>query len=139
MRHIKPGRGPSALGALGGIVGVCFGVFWTIMAYSITRGAPEPFATFFPLFGVLFIIIGIVNVGYNIYNTTQKKRLSVFDIASSTEESDPLNDCIAGQAAGEPRGETVETKLQKLNLLRQKGLVTELEYATQRQRILNSL
>ena len=142
MRHIKPGRGPSALGALGGIIAVVFGVFWTAMAFSMTRGAPEPFASFFPFFGVLFVVIGIANVGYNLYNATQRKRMSVFDIATSAEESDPLNDLVEGR---DPRGEQncggepIESKLRELEALRGKGLVTEAEYAAQRRRILNSI
>jgi hypothetical protein len=51
------------------VVGGVFGVFWTIMAFAITSGAPNagPFAIvkiIFPLFGVLFtgaaIVFGIV-------------------------------------------------------------------------------
>jgi hypothetical protein len=51
------------------VVGGVFGVFWTIMAFAITSGAPDvgPFPIvkiIFPLFGVLFtgaaIVFGIV-------------------------------------------------------------------------------
>ena len=45
-----------AMGAMGSIIAVIFGIFWTIAAASM--GAPF----FFPLFGVLFIIMGIVQV-----------------------------------------------------------------------------
>lgn len=140
MQHLKPGRGPSAMNALGGIVGILFGIFWTIMAYSITRDAPGPVGTFFPLFGVLFVIIGIVNVAYNLYNTTQKDRLSVLDLTSSNEESDPLNDLVNGPASSRSTAEEpVEDKLRELAALRQKGLITDAEFAAQRQRILNSI
>ena len=139
MRHIKPGRGPSALSAIAGIVGVIFGVFWTVIAYRLTRNAPWPFAIFFPLFGVLFIVVGLINVGYNIYNATQKKRLSVFDVTSTAEESDPLNDLLSGRTFSGSDSETVETRLRELDELLKKGLVTDAEYAAQRQRILNTL
>ena len=52
MKSIKPGRGPSAMGAMGSVVAIIFGIFWTIMAASM--GAP----LFFPIFGVIFILIG---------------------------------------------------------------------------------
>ena len=52
MKSVKPGRGPSAMGAVGSVIAVIFGIFWTITAASM--GAPF----FFPLFGVLFIILG---------------------------------------------------------------------------------
>ena len=64
MKSIKPGRGPSAMGAMGSIIAVIFGIFWTIAAASM--GAPF----FFPLFGVLFIIMGIVQAVYNFKNAT---------------------------------------------------------------------
>jgi Short C-terminal domain len=60
-RHI-PTTGTGWLTAVGGGI---FGAFWTIMAFSITSGAPDagPFAiakVFFPLFGVAFTIGAIV-------------------------------------------------------------------------------
>lgn len=85
MKSVKPGRGPSAMGALGSVIAVIFGIFWTIGAASM--GAPW----FFPLFGVLFIIIGIVQTVYNIKNATGENRYSSFDIVEETEEPDPLN------------------------------------------------
>ena len=49
---------------IGGTVIVMFGIFWTIMAVSITSSAPNfgPFAVarfLFPAFGILFVIGGI--------------------------------------------------------------------------------
>ena len=74
MKSVKPGRGPSAMGAAGSIIAVIFGIFWTIGAASM--GAPP----LFPLFGVLFVIIGIVQTVYNLKNATGKNRYSSFDI-----------------------------------------------------------
>lgn len=85
MKSIKPGRGPSAMGAFGSVIAVIFGIFWTITAASM--GAPG----FFPLFGVLFIIIGIVQTVYNLKNATGENRYSAFDIVEDGEEPDPLN------------------------------------------------
>ncbi len=86
MKSIKPGRGPSAMGFVGSIAIVIFGIFWTIMASSI--GAP----TFFPIFGIIFILLGIANAVYNYKNATGKNRYSTFDITSDDEETDPLNE-----------------------------------------------
>lgn len=85
MKSVKPGRGPSAMGGFAAVIAVIFGIFWTIMAASM--GAPG----FFPLFGVLFIIIGIVNAVYNFKNATGENRYSAYDIVDSSEEPDPLN------------------------------------------------
>lgn len=86
MKSIKPGRGPSAMGFIGSIAIVIFGIFWTIMASSI--GAPA----FFPIFGIIFILLGIANAVYNYKNATGKNRYSTFDITSDGEETDPLNE-----------------------------------------------
>lgn len=85
MKSVKPGRGPSAMGAVGSVVAVIFGIFWTIMAASL--GAP----IFFPIFGVLFIVIGVVQAIYHFKNATGENRYSAFDIVDSREEPDPLD------------------------------------------------
>ena len=85
MKSVKPGRGPSAMGAMGSVIAVIFGIFWTIAAASM--GAPG----IFPLFGVLFVILGIVQAVYHFKNATGENRYSSFDIVESGEEPDPLN------------------------------------------------
>jgi hypothetical protein len=98
MRSIKPGRGPSAMGAVGSVVGIIFGIFWTIMAFTITKDAPFPFVhVFFPLFGLLFIGAGVANLIYNAANATGRNRMSVFDITEEHEESDPIDTLIRGK------------------------------------------
>lgn len=89
MKSIKPGRGPSAMGAMGSAVAIIFGIFWTIMAGSM--GAP----IFFPLFGIIFIGIGIVQFIYNYKNATGKNRMSVYDITDEGEESDPFDNFVS--------------------------------------------
>ena len=84
MKSIKPGRGPSAMGAVGSIFSAIFGIIWTIAAASM--GAP----VFFWLFGVVFVILGIVQAIYNFKNATGENRYSEFDIVDSAEEPDPL-------------------------------------------------
>ncbi|WP_438434089.1 zinc-ribbon domain-containing protein [Gorillibacterium sp. sgz500922] len=91
MKSFKPGRGPSALSGIGSIVAVLFGIFWTVMAFSITRGAPGPISLIFPLFGVLFILTGIVQAVYHFKNASGRNRMSLFDIVDSREEPDPLD------------------------------------------------
>lgn len=95
MKSVKPGRGPSAMGAVGSVISVIFGIAWTAMAASM--GAPA----IFPVFGVLFIIIGIVQAIYNWKNATGKNRFSAFDITDSTEESDPMQELFGSPERGE--------------------------------------
>ncbi len=58
---------PSEAGSIGGgIVITLFGCFWTVMAFGVTSMAPSfgPFSiaqVAFPLFGVIFVIVGIAS------------------------------------------------------------------------------
>ena len=94
MKHVKPGRGPSAMGGVASLIAVVFGVFWTVSAVSM--GAP----VFFPIFGVLFIVMGAVQAVYNFKNAAGKNRYSSFDIVDSTEEPDPWDQRFGGGPAG---------------------------------------
>lgn len=85
MKSIKPGRGPSAMGVLSSLFGVIFSIFWTVMAVQV--GAPF----FFPIFGVMFVIMSVVSVFYNLKNATGENRFSEYDIVDEDEESDPWN------------------------------------------------
>ena len=88
MYSVKPGRGPSLMGGVGGIVAAVFGVIWTGAALSM--GAPP----FMALFGVVFVLAAIGGAVYNFFNATSKNRLSDFDVTAGSEESDPLADAL---------------------------------------------
>ena len=73
---------------MSGIIGIgvaLFGVLWTILAASSGGGL-------FALFGVIFVIIAVVQVVYNFKNATGKNRYSSFDITDEYEEPDPFNE-----------------------------------------------
>lgn len=99
MKSIKPGRGPSMMGAFGSAAITVFGILWTIMTMSM--GAP----IFFAFFGIIFVILGIAQTIYNFKNATGKNRYSAFDITDSKEESDPLNEFFAGAQSEDATGE----------------------------------
>lgn len=92
MKSIKPGRGPSFMGGIASLFGIVFAIFWTIMAVSM--GA----SVFFPLFGLLFIGIGVANAVYSFKNATGEHRYSEYDIVDSHEEPDPWNTQYGAQA-----------------------------------------
>ncbi|WP_211338290.1 zinc ribbon domain-containing protein [Brevibacillus gelatini] len=104
MKSIKPGRGQSAMGVVGSLAAVVFGIFWTILTFSITQDSPFPMVgTIFPLFGVVFVIIGIVQAVYHFKNATGEERMSLYDITDASEEGDPLNRKYGGErTAAEP-------------------------------------
>ncbi len=88
MKSIKPGRGHSMMGGIASIAAGLFGVFWTISA--VNMGAPW----FFAAFGILFIVIAVVQAIYNIKNASGENRFSVYDIVDENEEGDPLQDYL---------------------------------------------
>ena len=88
MYSVKPGRGPSLMGGIGGIVVAVFGVIWTVGAMSM--GAPPIFA----LFGLVFVGMAIAGVVYNLYNATSRNRMSTFDVTTEREEADPIADAL---------------------------------------------
>ena len=85
MKSVKPGRGPSMMGGIMSIAMGIFGVIWTIIAGSMGGGL-------FALFGVVFIIIAIVQAVFHFKNATGKNRYSAFDITEGNEEPDPLQE-----------------------------------------------
>jgi hypothetical protein len=92
MYSVKPGRGPSLVGGVAGMIAAVFGVFWIFAATSI--GAPP----FFALFGVVFIGMAIAISISSFYNATSRNRMSAFDVTTETEEGDPI-----AQALGHSR------------------------------------
>lgn len=141
---VKPGRGPSALGALAGVGAVIFGIFWTILAFSITRNSPFPMVgTIFPLFGIGFVLFGICRVVYDLRNATAQDRNSLVDVVPEEQEQDPLNTRFGRQpplgGSSPPVGATAEERLRVLEGLRRQGVITDDEYAQQRSRILGEL
>lgn len=87
---------------MGGIIGIAvtlFGVFWTVMA--IFMGA-----WFMAPFGIIFVVIAIIQVVYNFRNATGKNRYSEYDITDENEEPDPWDERF-----GEKRNEAVQDKL----------------------------
>ena len=84
MKSIKPGRGPSMMNGIGSIAAGIFGIIWTIVV--LASGAPP----FFALFGIVFILLALIQAGYHIKNATGRNRFSSFDITDEQEESDPF-------------------------------------------------
>lgn len=117
MKSIKPGRGPSGMSFIGSVVAIIFGVFWTIIAISITSNSPFGMVgIIFPLFGILFIIVGIIQAFYHYKNATGENRFSIFDITDSSEEGDPSDKWIKSEfEAGVRRNNSKETHSKETN------------------------
>ena len=99
MYSLKPGRGPSLLNGLSGIIfcTVAFGMSFAVCAIgnaftnSIPDGSPGfgPFKNAFTCFALVPLLIGVVgliNVIYSFYNATAKNRLSNLDITTPGED-----------------------------------------------------
>lgn len=89
---IKPGRGPSAFGAVHSGFAAVFGVLWTIFAINLTKDSPFTLAKIiFPLFGLVFIGMAIAQAAYHKRNATGENRFSAYDIVSPNAEPDPFD------------------------------------------------
>ncbi|NLY19873.1 MAG: zinc-ribbon domain-containing protein [Tissierellia bacterium] len=91
MKQIKPGRGPSKMGLAGSVIAIVFGVFWTMMAFEMTSNhgmGGFRSMSIFPIFGVVFIIVGIVQAIYHYKNSYGKDedRYSIIDIVEVKED-----------------------------------------------------
>lgn len=84
MKSIKPGRGPSMMSGVIGIFVALIGVLWTAVAATLGGGV-------FALFGIIFVVIAILQAVYAFRNATHPERYSMFDIVDDTEEPDPMN------------------------------------------------
>jgi hypothetical protein len=93
---LKPGRGPSFMGGFAAVCAVLFGIVWTAAAASM--GAPG----FFPLFGVIFCLMGVGMAVYNLSNATRKNRYSILDVTTENEEPDPLNERFGRRTTPRP-------------------------------------
>ena len=88
MYSIKPGRGPSLMGGIGGIAVAIFGLLW--IGFAASMGAPS----FFILFGVVFVLFAIGGAIYNFSNATARNRMSTFDVTRDDEEKDPIAEAL---------------------------------------------
>ncbi len=96
------------MSGIAGIGAVIFGIFWTILAAQ--TGVP-----FFSAFGIIFIVMAVVGVIYNMKNATGEKRYSAFDIVDEGEEEDPLNERFGRSAKTDnaDRTENAEPRTQE--------------------------
>ena len=100
MKSVKPGRGPSMMGGIVGIMLAVFGVVFLIVLINTSNSFGLQFgggfgfspATLGIVFCIIFIIVAVIIAGYNIVNATKKNRYSVLDITDGREEPDPLNE-----------------------------------------------
>lgn len=79
---VKPGRGPSLMGAVGGVVSIF--ALLIILSLIAKSGAPKEFL----MFGGLMLVMAVIGVIYNLVNATTKNRMSHLDITTPDEESD---------------------------------------------------
>lgn len=104
MKSVKPGRGLSGMSAIAAIAVAIFGLFWTGMAVMITRGTGGGIGLIFPLFGVIFVFVGIGQAVYHLKNARGKDRFSLLDIVDKSEEGDPSDRWIRNEMASDAKG-----------------------------------
>lgn len=66
MKSIKRGRAPSMLGGFMSIAAGLFGIFWTVLALRMG-------AAFMAPFGLIFVIVAVIQAVYQFKNATAKQ------------------------------------------------------------------
>ncbi len=101
MKHIKPGRGPSMMGGIVGVIMIAFGVFWTVLASQLSVAMT--------IFGVLWTLFAAAQTVFLFKNATSQKRFSQYDITDDEEEPDPLQERFAA-SQGKPDSTAGESR-----------------------------
>ena len=132
---VRPSRASALMGA---VVGVIFCLIGFVVVIP-NAGA----------FGILWTAIAVFITGSNLYNALSDKGISSHTIEVEEEEDGDgvrlaevdgaLNDDDAGRGSTVDRGSTVERRLERLNDLYDKRLVTQREYEEKRKEILKDL
>ena len=110
MKSIKPGRGPSMMNGIGSIFAIIFGIIWVILAFGMGGMAGGGIFSIFPLFGIVFIGIAVVNAVYHFKNATGENRYSTFDITEDGEETDPFNERFGNTNSSNTAGSSQPAK-----------------------------
>ncbi|WP_400260445.1 zinc ribbon domain-containing protein [Candidatus Methanomassiliicoccus intestinalis] len=79
MQSVKPGRETSLVSFIFSLVAIIFGFVWMGVASSIGAG-------FFAIFGIVFILLGIISALWHLKNATSSKRFSIYEI---TDDENP--------------------------------------------------
>jgi hypothetical protein len=111
--RIRPSQSISAIGMIVGIIFVIIGLFIVIPNVG--------------LFGVVWTLVALGGVIYSAVNTFSERGIST-EVVDFEGDLDKQKDEVS-----------VESRLQTLESLKQKGLVSEQEYNQQREKILKEL
>lgn len=119
MRYRGSSRPSKPASALAVFVGIGF------IVIGITVAIPNAGA-----FGWFWTAIAFFITGYHVFNILSSNGVAeeVYEIASSQPAPTPSGD-----------SETIENRIEKLASLKQKGLITETEYQTQREKIVSEI
>ena len=116
--RVKPGKGQSTAGFIGGLLFVLLGFFVVIPTFGA--------------FGLVWTLVAAVICGVNAVNAFSDKGVASHEIIIDEDEGR-----LSGQLS-EPRGDPAE-RLEKLRELYERHLITEAEYQQRRAEILNEL
>ena len=135
--RVRPGRGPSVLAAVVGIAMLVFFVLFFLPSMNAIAGR-TPMGGVFSGFGLLFVIVLLAMIGFAIYNAVSPQGASMFDVdlehgawsrgAGSTHDAAPVDDRAVP--------DSFDTRLRKLQALRDDGLITTEEYERKRGEIM---
>lgn len=123
--RVKPGRGQSMVGFLGGIVFCFLGFFVVIPTFSI--------------FGVVWTLFAVIITIVNGYNAFSERGVASHEITIDEDTEYTGTDYSGTGYTGTENRKSPEERLGELQGLYEKGLITSEEYQNKRRQILNEL
>lgn len=113
--RVKPGKGQSAAGFIGGLVFCFIGLFIVIPTFG--------------MFGIFWTLIAVVITVSHGINTFSDKGITSHEIIVDDDQNQP--NCNSNR--------TPEERLSELQKLYEKGMITESEYQQKRRQILEDI
>lgn len=125
---VKPGKGQSMTGFIGGLIFCAIGLFIVIPTFG--------------LFGIFWTIFAIVITVVNGMNAFSDKGIPTHEITIEDEEGYSTHSAVSSsisESAGEYVKGSVEERLQKVDDLYQRGLISSEEREQKRKEILDEI
>ncbi|MTK54594.1 SHOCT domain-containing protein [Paludibacter sp.] len=126
---VKPSKASSLMGA---IAGLCFTIFGIVFFVTVSQESGfDDGGPVITLFFIIFILFALGITTFSLVNFFSNKGLSVMDVDINNED-------MADKTTTQQNGD-IESRLAQLEDLKNKKLITDIEYQSKRAEILNEL
>lgn len=117
---------------MGAIAGLCFTIFGIVFFVTVSQESGfDDGGPVITLFFIIFILFALGITTFSLVNFFSNKGLSVMDVDINNED-------MADKTTTQQNGD-IESRLAQLEDLKNKKLITDIEYQSKRAEILNEL